>query len=302
MNRQRTSHIVLLLVLAALCAALLKLWPFDSAEVGKHVLLFEALREDSGAFYDEVGVARVLQQNRESDVVSVIASWSWSYYPPASPPSHMPHRSSVPEKQVSGIILLDLSEEVLNEQELDEIVERYATLEWLRVPRYIELKRYRFLEGLDLKGLGLGRSVFDGRCLHDVARMKKLSWLNLYATSISNHDLAALENCLGLRYLNIGETRIDDSAVVWISRHLVGLRTLIIHDTAITDSGVEALSRLTEVEHLNAAWCPLTDSSLETFAKLGSLKMLNVKGTRMSKVGLDRFRAERPEVRVSASW
>jgi internalin A len=101
-----------------------------------------------------------------------------------------------------------------------------------------------------------------------------------------------------LRVLKLGGSTIDD-AMLDIVAGMDNLTSLSLENGTFSDAGVAKLSRL-PLEELNVKQTAITDASVDTIAKLTSLKRLVVTQTRITTDGAQRLHKALPgcEIRV----
>lgn len=296
MRHRRLSVLAILFVAIALLAAW-GLW--HHLKLHRYPIMLGALHHRDGVFVDDFNVIRAIHRDCAAEVEHVVRQ-SWGGYPPGSPPSHKVVWSKVPDLDATGIILLDLHEQNLNESELKTVLSPFRELKWLRLPRFMSLKNRELLASFHkLEGLSLGNSSFEDGGFESVEQMKQLKWLDCTSSAITNNDLLSLRECSELQLLAIGDTRVDDDGVAWIAQNLVRLQRLVLPER-ITDAGVISLERMQKLKSLRGYRCNITDRSLETLERMQALRYVNVALTRISKAGLEKFREARPDITVDA--
>lgn len=111
----------------------------------------------------------------------------------------------------------------------------------------------------------------------EIAKLEKLTKLNLYDTAIGDRGVAALSKMPSLTWLNLDKTPITDDAVKSISS-LPALKWLHLGSTAITNAAAESL------------------------ATMKSLETLIVTRTEMTQVGVDKIAAALPDVDIQLQY
>jgi len=124
-----------------------------------------------------------------------------------------------------------------------------------------------------LEELNLGGTKVTDLGMEKLPRLKKLRRLDVSRTAVSGAGLAQLSG-LPVERLSVWKSKkIGDDAAAQIAM-LKGLKVLDIADTALTDRGLAALATL-------------------------PLEQLFVSGTSVTAEGVERFRKEKPQCRVS---
>ncbi len=296
-HRRLIAVVVLFLTIALLVAGIYTL-RFQTKKAA-HAIILGTLHDRDGVFVDDFEIVRAIHGDRAAEVENVVLTWG--RYPPGRPPSHKVVWSDSPDRETTGIILLDLYEENLSEAELALVLARFRELKWLRLPLSMSHKNRELLAPFHkLEGLSLGNGSFENGVFESVGRMKDLKWLYCSASAITNEDLLLLRGCSVLQSLAIGYTRVDDDGVAWIAQNLDELQTLILSKQT-TDAGVTALERLPKLKTLSVRDSAVTDRSLETFQRMKALRYVDVGFTKVSKAGMQRFREARPDVTIDAT-
>lgn len=158
------------------------------------------------------------------------------------------------------------------------------------------LADFTTLESLSVKN----NQWFGDRHLTEIAKLKKLSHLDLWATTISDKSLKALQSFPALRSLKISgsqltdlgmghlaslknleilgiyRTKMTDKSMISIGK-LVKLKSLELRRcNEITDKGFKHLENLTELKELDLSLTPVKDPTLKRIAKLKNLEVLKL--------------------------
>jgi Leucine-rich repeat (LRR) protein len=121
------------------------------------------------------------------------------------------------------------------------------------------LARLELLEELDL--IGKGR-LNDAGLVH-LAKLPCLRYLLLQGKNFTDDGMAQIKNCSSLRILHLG------------------------HLTQLTDAAVLQLSQMPELERLSFHWNEnITNASMMYLKKMNSLKMLDIKHSKVTDEGL----------------
>lgn len=297
MSRRWVSVVVLVSAIALLMAGI---WILRNRSTkNTNAIILGTLRNRDGIFVDDFDIVRAIHRDRADEIKDVVLPWR--RYPPGRPPGHEVVWSESPDRETTGIILLDLHEENLTESQLELVLARFRELKWLRLPRSMSHKKRELLAPFhQLEGLSLGNGSLENGGLELVGRMKDLKWLDCTSSPINNTDLLCLRGCSSLQFLGIAGTKVDDDGVVWIAQNLDELQTLIL-SMHTTDAGVTALEHMPKLEILSVRDSAVTDRSLETFQRMKALRCVHVGFTKVSEAGMKRFRQARPDVTIDAT-
>jgi hypothetical protein len=126
-----------------------------------------------------------------------------------------------------------------------------------------------------------------------------LEGLSISQTKITSFGLVHLEGLKNLESLSLENTLIDDNGLAHI-KDLANLRILILNDTKITDAGTINLQRLTNLEE--CLWLEstqITDGSLKYFKNFKKLKWLNMTHTRVTEKAANELQKDLPKTKIS---
>ncbi|MCU0718099.1 MAG: SHD1 domain-containing protein [Pirellula sp.] len=124
-----------------------------------------------------------------------------------------------------------------------------------------------------------GQKAISDNDIKKLANAEKLSWLELYGTSVTDEGLAQLANLTQLEALFLGETGISDRGLEKLT-NLKNLKCLNIQkNPKITDASFATLRGMKNLEVLNLYGTHITDSGLEALKELPNLKHLNIIAT-----------------------
>ena len=121
--------------------------------------------------------------------------------------------------------------------------------------------------------------------LNDIVPLKKLQYLALDRTRITDCGLAAISGCRSLIELNLQGTAVTDPGM----KHLAGLPSLCglrLFDTAIGDDGLTYLSQCPALRSLILARTKVTDRGILQLSPQSPLSCLNLSGTAISDSAL----------------
>ncbi len=139
-----------------------------------------------------------------------------------------------------------------------------------------DLAALAIFAGLEYLNLSKARAIGDDGVAH-LRGLRRLEWLDLYATRVSDAGLPHLGGLSALRRLHLGATRLRGRGLTWLSG-LDTLRKLSVEDTRIED----------------AALTPLT--------QLPSLQELVLRGTHVTRQGAAEFSRQRPGCTLVGDW
>jgi len=136
---------------------------------------------------------------------------------------------------------------------------------------------FKDMELPDLGGLDLRHtSITDKGVSFAASSLKKVSWLSLMGTKISDKSASYIGNWEFLKSVDLSATKI-------------------------TDQGLSFLSSLKELNTLNVSDTQITDGCLPELTAAKSIKQLNVNGTRISAAGIERLKLALPQCVLAAS-
>jgi Leucine-rich repeat (LRR) protein len=137
------------------------------------------------------------------------------------------------------------------------------------------------IERLDLK-----RTAVTDTGVRHVAGMSRLTSLDLRGTKVTHSGLELVGRMPELKVLELGGHLINDRAI----EHLKGLQLVWVgaRETAITDESLELLATM-PLRHAYFEDSPITDVGMAALARVRSLNILDVSGTRITDAGLAAF-------------
>jgi Leucine-rich repeat (LRR) protein len=149
------------------------------------------------------------------------------------------------------------------------------------------------------------------RRLKQLAGLKFLRLLDLYATKVTDAGLAAMEkltqlkrlemrgtrvkgpgfshlaNLKNLKYLVLSETSFGDEGLSHLKD--LGLEHLDLWNTSVTDTGVANLAGMSQLRWLNLDGLNLTDAAAKSLAGLTNLESLNLSNNAITDAGLEQL-------------
>ena len=129
-----------------------------------------------------------------------------------------------------------------------------------------------------------------------VGRLKRLEWLSLIGSNISDTGLAHLSKTPSLSRLELDYTKVSDAGLVHVEG-LKGLTILSLNGTPITDAGLVHLKPLARLSELNLAGTHITDAGLMHLHGLKSLDVLNLVNTKVTDQGIIKMKPS-PNLRI----
>ncbi len=121
--------------------------------------------------------------------------------------------------------------------------------------------------------------------LAQIVALKRLEWLNLYRTRVTDGGLGHLAQLPRLAHLPLGETGVSDDGLK-ILGGIGSLEYLGLRKTAVTDAGLRELATLSRLKALHLGETAITDAGLVQVAKLVKLEKLWLHDTAVSDQGL----------------
>ncbi len=122
-----------------------------------------------------------------------------------------------------------------------------------------DLAQITLVDGPD--GLWIGGAQLTDRAMQHVAKLRALTNLKLYQTSVTDAGVGELVT-------------------------LTNLQTLTLDNALISDAALESISKLDNLESLSLLGTDITDAGLVHLAKLGNLCSLGLEGTRITDKGI----------------
>jgi serine/threonine-protein kinase len=128
--------------------------------------------------------------------------------------------------------------------------------------------------GAGLRTLSLNGADIGDIHLQHVAKLSRLSSLDLSKTALTDRGVAQLES-------------------------LSSLTTLQLSYTAVGDEGMKSLSKLTQIATLNLTGSNITDTAIDTLCELDSLTKLGIRHTKISPAGYARLKEKLPDCEIT---
>jgi hypothetical protein len=127
------------------------------------------------------------------------------------------------------------------------------------------------------------------------AELPALDWLQIDRSHVTS--LAPLVDALALESLSIAGTAIGDAELENLLR-LPRLRTLTLTETLVTDAGARRLAAVGTLWRLWLTNTSVTDATLSAFHAHPRLDTLDVRGSRVTRAGIEALARARPSLLV----
>ncbi|MCB1230761.1 MAG: hypothetical protein KDN19_10870 [Verrucomicrobiae bacterium] len=139
----------------------------------------------------------------------------------------------------------------------------------------------------ELTDLSLEATAVDDGMIPVIANLKKLEWLNLYRTRISDAGFRAILSLPSLTHLPAGETKITDGGLADLNR-AEKLRYLGLRGTAVSDRGAASIAKCEGLTGLHLGATRITDDALPLLRDgLPNLQELWLHDTAVTDAGLE---------------
>ncbi len=123
-------------------------------------------------------------------------------------------------------------------------------------------------------------------------QQRRLKWLFLHHTRVSDQGLECLRDQSGLEKLSLVGNKLGDAGIVHL-RELPALTSLILNRTEISDKALASLAPLKTLENLHLETTRITDDGLLQLKALPRLYGLYVGGSKATPRGIQRFKEMR---------
>jgi hypothetical protein len=209
----------------------------------------------------------------------------------------------------------------LEKSTITDSLANFGSLRVLHWPRvvYSEQLDHAIDNSPHLERLAISQSLLGGETTDKIARLPRLTLLDLTMTNITDQELQPLVGHPALRVLILGSTeisnaglepfresrlqglvlsncRITEPAIESIEM-LPDLAWLDVSDTNATDHFVARLARQSNLEYLNLSGTLVTDEALSHLATLKNLTTLHLSRTQVTDTGLQSL-AGHPTLKV----
>jgi len=170
----------------------------------------------------------------------------------------------------------------------DAGMERLATLTALQYfdARHCEEVRSLPAEWTELRTLLLTRTAFAETEAAVLAKMTKLTELDLRACRILKRGFELISKLVHLKRLTLAETALTNPSLLQICKNVPHLVALDVSHTEITDVGAEGVGQLVNLEVLHMDTSGITNRAVASVSGLKKLQRLDLFGTSVSDSGL----------------
>ena len=123
----------------------------------------------------------------------------------------------------------------------------------------------------------------------------------LQGASITDKDLAPLAKLKKVTYVNLAKTSITDAALAQLAPH-TGITQLHLELTKVTDAGLAQLKSLQNLEYLNLYGTGITDTGLVHLSGLTKLKNLYLWQSKVTPAGAEKLKQALPKLDINLGW
>lgn len=135
--------------------------------------------------------------------------------------------------------------------------------------------------------------------LNQIPPLDHLLWLDLTNAAVGNGDLLRLApNPESIKQLRLERTQIDSGLGDWL-RRASNLTELDLSATRVDDSVVDGISAAGKLSILWLTATGVSDKSIDKLIKLPSLRMVDLKQSKITAAGVARLRAARPDLQIN---
>lgn len=147
----------------------------------------------------------------------------------------------------------------------------------------------------NLKSLEAPRLPLSDDEISALGALPKLRTLNLSSTELGDAGIAALRT-LQIETLKIGSTSVTSAGLRSIPPTV---RSLYLASLPVTDTDIAYIAQaLPDLATLSLQGTAVTDASVPSFLQMANLRVLQVKGSKMSPEGMASLQAAKPDLKV----
>jgi Leucine-rich repeat (LRR) protein len=202
----------------------------------------------------------------------------------------------------------------------EECLRTVHFVDFLEDPTDADLKVLRDLPNLKQLNLNHAKNITPAG-LAPLAELPKLEVLYLMNTPVGDTGLAQVRNLHGLKEIWVVHTGITDASMPWITSNpklthlgaagaritdqsapllarLENLEVLSLVDTQITSRGLADIAKLPRLKHLYLLRTAVDDEGLKHLETTKSLDTLDIRLTRTTAAGRERFQRAMPGCRL----
>ena len=129
-------------------------------------------------------------------------------------------------------------------------------------------------------------------------KFTELEWLDLRVTPISDEGIAHIGGLRKLKFLNVFRTNMSDAGLASL-RGLTELETLLMGGTKVTDEGLKNIEKFAKLKKLSIFRTAVSDTGLKSIEKLSALEVLLIGESKVTDEGAKALQAKLPKIRFS---
>lgn len=126
---------------------------------------------------------------------------------------------------------------------------------------------------------------------------RRVVWVNLAATKVTDKELVCLESLTSTEFLLLQYGAVTDDGLLHVSR-LTRLKHLHLNSNGITSKGLAHLAALTKLETLDLSSTSIGDGSLLHLEQLTNLRTLYLRDTSLSEQALAELKRSLPKCEI----
>ena len=149
----------------------------------------------------------------------------------------------------------------------------------------------------DLSRLYFTESDLGDKGIKNIRGLKRLEFLDLMGTRITDDSLANVASLTSLKELVLARTAITDDGVKELSK-LHNLEILWMNNTKITNKSFNSIRLLPRLRSLYLSDTEVSDEGLKLLSSLSGLTELNVANTKVSRQGVIELQAALPKLTI----
>ena len=155
----------------------------------------------------------------------------------------------------------------------------------------------RFFLNRDPTVLALGRGGLKDSDIALLQDCRRLRWLELSENPITDEALVHLTKLHELQQLFLDVTGVTDAGLPQIAK-LTSLQELDLASTRVTDEGLRKLNSLKDLQVLWLAGSKVSDACIASLVELPKLKLVDLRQTDVTQSGVAELKAARPELQI----
>lgn len=174
-----------------------------------------------------------------------------------------------------------------------EAEEKRAAVEIEKLGGKVEFNANREVVKVDLNNA----KIVDAD-LKLLEKFTELEWLDIRVTPIGDEGVSHIASLRKLKFLNVFRTNMSDKGLASL-RGLTELDTLLMGGTKVTDAGLPNLERLSKLRKLSVFRTSVSDAGLESLRKLSSLEVLLIGESKITEAGAKSLQAALPKIKFT---